>query len=103
MIVSALLRKCDLAGQNNVRDARMEYLIWDRLSWLRFLGFDLGAPTPDVNTIRPVRSTRCSLISIGSSRNAAIWRWAPNFPQISGLMEVPSFCNARVDKYSQQE
>jgi transposase, IS5 family len=29
----------------------MEYLIRDRLSWLRFLGFDLGAPTPDANTI----------------------------------------------------
>lgn len=41
-----------LAAQNNVSDARMEYLIRDRLSWLRFLGFDLGAPTPDANTIR---------------------------------------------------
>ena len=29
----------------------MESLIRDRLSWLRFLGFDLGAPTPDRNTI----------------------------------------------------
>lgn len=41
-----------LAAQNNVSDARMEYLIRDRLSWLRFLGFDLGAATPDANTIR---------------------------------------------------
>ena len=31
----------------------MEYLIRDRLSWLRFLGFDLGAP--DANTIRLFR------------------------------------------------
>ena len=31
---------------------KMEFLIRDRLSWLRFLGFDLGAPTPDENTIR---------------------------------------------------
>jgi len=30
-------------------------LIRDRLSWLRFLGFDLGAPTPDANTIRLFR------------------------------------------------
>lgn len=44
-----------LAAQNNVADARMEYLIRDRLSWLRFLGFDLGAPTPDANTIRLFR------------------------------------------------
>ena len=44
-----------LAAQNNVSDARMEYLIRDRLSWLRFLGFDLGATTPDANTIRLFR------------------------------------------------
>jgi transposase, IS5 family len=44
-----------LAAQNDVADARMEYLIRDRLSWLRFLGFDLGAPTPDANTIRLFR------------------------------------------------
>jgi transposase, IS5 family len=44
-----------LAAQNNVGDVRMEYLIRDRLSWLRFLGFDLGAATPDANTIRMFR------------------------------------------------
>ena len=36
-----------LAAQNNVSDGRMEFLIRDRLSWLRFLGFELGQPTPD--------------------------------------------------------
>ena len=44
-----------LAAQNNVSDARLKYLIRDRLSWLRFLGLDLGAPTPDANTIRLFR------------------------------------------------
>lgn len=44
-----------LAAQNTVSDARMEFLIRDRLSWLRFLGFDLGAVTPDENTIRLFR------------------------------------------------
>jgi transposase, IS5 family len=44
-----------LAAQNSVADGRMEYLIRDPLSWLRFLGFDLGAPTPDANTIRLFR------------------------------------------------
>ena len=47
----AMLKVLILAAQNNVADARMEYLIRDRLSWLRFLGFDLGAATPDANTI----------------------------------------------------
>jgi IS5 family transposase len=44
-----------LAAQNNVSDERMEFLIRDRLSWLRFLGFALGKPTPDENTIRSFR------------------------------------------------
>lgn len=51
----AMLKVLVLAAQNNVADARMEYLIRDRLSWLRFLGFDLGVPTPDANTIRLFR------------------------------------------------
>lgn len=50
-----MLKVLVLAAQNNLSDARMEYLIRDRLSWLRFLGFDLGAPTPDANTIRMFR------------------------------------------------
>ena len=29
----------------------MEFLIRDRLSWLRFLGFQIGEPTPDQKTI----------------------------------------------------
>ena len=41
-----------LQAQHNLSDARMEFMIRDRLSWMRFLGFDLGGPTPDENTIR---------------------------------------------------
>jgi len=44
-----------LAAQNNVSDKRMEFLIRDRLSWLRFLSFGLGDRTPDENTIRLYR------------------------------------------------
>lgn len=33
----------------------MEYLIRGRLSWLRFLDFDLGAPAPNANTMRLFR------------------------------------------------
>ncbi|RVQ66032.1 IS5 family transposase [Croceicoccus ponticola] len=51
----AMLKVLLLAAQNSVSDARMEYLIRDRLSWLRFLGFDLGVATPDANTIRLFR------------------------------------------------
>ena len=42
----AMFKVLILAAQHTVSDERMEFLIRDRLSWLRFLGFDLGAPTP---------------------------------------------------------
>lgn len=48
----AMFKVLILVAQNTVSDARMEFLICDRLSWLRFLGFDLGAVTPAENTIR---------------------------------------------------
>ena len=50
-----MLEVLGLAAQNNVSDTRMEWLIPGRLSWLRFLGFDLGVATPDANTIRIFR------------------------------------------------
>jgi transposase, IS5 family len=46
-----------LAAQNNIADAPTEYLIWDWPSWLRFLGFEMGASTLDVKTIRLFRET----------------------------------------------
>ena len=45
-----------LQAQHNLSDARMEFMIRDRLSWMRFPGFDLGGPTPDENTIRHFRN-----------------------------------------------
>ena len=45
----AMFKILILAARHTVSDERMEFR--DRLSWLRFLGFDLGAPTPDRNTI----------------------------------------------------
>ncbi len=45
-----------LQAKHKLSDARMEFMIRDRLSWMRFLGFDLGAPTPDENTIRHFRN-----------------------------------------------
>ncbi len=45
-----------LQARHNLSDARMEFMIRDRLSSMRFLGFDLGAPTPDENTLRHFRN-----------------------------------------------
>jgi IS5 family transposase len=38
-------------AQHNLSDARMEFMICDRLSWMRFFGFDLGGAMPDETTI----------------------------------------------------
>ena len=51
----AMFKVLILAAHNTVSDARMEFLIRDRLSWLRLLGFDLGAVTPDEHTVRLFR------------------------------------------------
>lgn len=40
-----------LQAQNGLSDARAEFYIRDRLSWMRFLGLGLADPTPDANTI----------------------------------------------------
>jgi hypothetical protein len=45
----------DPEAQHNLSDAQMEFMIRGRLSWLRFLGFDLVAPTPDENALRLYR------------------------------------------------
>jgi IS5 family transposase len=42
--------------QHNLSDAKMEFMIRDRLSWMRFFGFDLGGAMPDENTIRHFRN-----------------------------------------------
>jgi IS5 family transposase len=61
----AMFKVLILAAQHNVSDGRMEFLIRDRLSWLRFLGFDLGQPTPDENTIRSYRERLMKADAIG--------------------------------------
>jgi hypothetical protein len=50
-----LLKVLILAPQNYVSEEKLEFLVRDRLSWLRFLGFDLGGPMPDAHTIRLFR------------------------------------------------
>jgi IS5 family transposase len=35
-----------LQAQHNLSDARMEFMIRDRLSWMRFLGFSLVTALP---------------------------------------------------------
>ena len=43
-------------AQLNLSNARMEFIIRDRLSWMRFFGFHRGGAMPDENTIRHYRN-----------------------------------------------
>lgn len=52
----AMFKVLVLQAQHNLSDARMEFMIRDRLSWMRFFGFDLGGTMPDENTIRHYRN-----------------------------------------------
>jgi hypothetical protein len=42
--------------QHNLLGARAEFMLRDRLFWMRFAGFDLGTPTPDETAIRHFRN-----------------------------------------------
>jgi hypothetical protein len=44
-----------LAAMHGLSDERCEYLIKDRLSFMRFLGLGLADPVPDANTIWAVK------------------------------------------------
>ena len=60
----AMFKSPILVARHTVRDERMEFLIRDRLSWLRIPGFDLGVPTPDPNTVWTFRERliRCAVM-----------------------------------------
>jgi hypothetical protein len=48
---------CVLQTSHNLSDERTEYLIRDRLSFMRFLGLGLADTVPDANTIWTFRET----------------------------------------------
>lgn len=52
----AMFKVLILQTQHNLSDARTEFMLQERLSWMRFAGFDLGQKTPDENTIRLFRN-----------------------------------------------
>lgn len=84
-----------LQAQHNLSDKRMEFMIRDRLSWMRFLGFELGGAMPDENTIRHFRNR---LIETGTLRRvmkAFDWQlrkkgFIPMSGQIVDASQVPA-------------
>ena len=73
-----------IQAANNLSDERAEFLINDRLSFMRFLGLGLSDRVPDARTIwlfrekltRRRRSSRCSRSSIRRCVRPATSRWA---------------------------
>ena len=53
----AMVKVLVVQAQHKLSDAGMEFIIRDRLSWMRFFGFDLGGTMPDENTIRHYRGS----------------------------------------------
>jgi len=84
-----------LQAQHNLSDARMEFMIRDRLSWMRFLGFDLGGPTPDENTIRLFRDKLTASGALKRVMKAFDWQlqkkgYVPMAGQIVDASLVPA-------------
>ena len=84
-----------LQAQHNLSDGRMEFMIRDRLSWMRFLGFDLGAPTPAESTIRHFRNCMTETGALKRVMKAFDWQlkkkgYVPMSGQIVDASLVPA-------------
>ncbi|MEM6615063.1 MAG: transposase [Pseudomonadota bacterium] len=84
-----------LQAQHNLSDAKMEFIIRDRLSWMRFLGFDLGGPMPDENTIRHFRNRMIETGTLKRVMKAFDWQlhkkgYIPMSGQIVDATLVPA-------------
>jgi len=94
-----------LQAQHNLSDAKMEFMIRDRLSWMRFLGFDLGGPTPDENTIRLFRNKLTETGTLKRVMKAFDWQlqkkgYIPMSGQIvdASLVPAPKQRNSDAEK-----
>ena len=70
-------------------------MIRERLSWMRFLGFDLGGPTPDENTIRLFRNKLTEIGTLQRVMKAFDWQlkkkgYIPMSGQIVDASLVPA-------------
>ena len=84
-----------LQAQHNLSDARMEFMIRGRLSWMRFLGFELGGAMPDENTIRHFRNRMAETGTLKRVMKAFDWQlkkkgYIPMFGQIVDATLVPA-------------
>jgi len=85
-------------------------MIRDRLSWMRFLGFDLGGPTPDENTIRHFRNRLTETGTLKRVMKAFDWQlqkkgYIPMSGQIvdASLVPAPKQRNTEGEKQAVKE
>jgi len=81
--------------QHNLSDAKMEFMIRDRLSWMRFFGFELGGAMPDENTIRHFRNRMSETGTLKRVMKAFDWQlhkkgYIPMSGQIVDATLVPA-------------
>jgi len=91
----AMFKILILQAQHNLSDARTEFMIRDRLSWMRFLGFSLGDRTPDENTIRHFRNRMTETGTLKRVMKAFEWQlhkkgYIPMSGQIVDASLVPA-------------
>lgn len=82
-------------AQHNLSDAKMEFMIRDRLSWMRFFGYDLGGRMPDENTIRHFRNRMTETGTLKRVMKAFDWQlhkkgYIPMSGQIVDATLVPA-------------
>ena len=53
-----------LQTYHNLSDAKTEFYVRDRVTWMRFLGFNLGDTMPDENTIRHFRNRLIETVNL---------------------------------------
>lgn len=63
-----------MQAQHNLSDARTEFMIRDRLSWMRFLGFALDDRTPEENTFRHFRNRMTETGTLSRVMKAFDWQ-----------------------------
>jgi len=82
-------------ARHNLSDARMEFMIRDRLSWMRFFSFNLGEAMPDENTIRHFRNRMIETGTLKRVMKAFDWQlhkkgYIPMSGQIVDATLVPA-------------
>ena len=94
----AMFKILILQAQHNLSDARMEFMIRDRLSWMRFLGFSLGLTDLDAKEPGFGEDTRFAFSFYGGAKVALAERMGLRFQLqwVSTIIESDSefFCSS---------